>query len=81
MRWFVDHSLWFTLRDVFLAGDPPLAVQLLILNTLFLILNLLRRFAGDLAVRREVARGLVWVALAANLLLIVNVDARILPFI
>lgn len=47
------HAQWEELYVFFATGDPPLAVQLLIVNTLFLVVMLARRIRGAAALRSE----------------------------
>ena len=44
---------WGELYAFFAQGSPPLAIQILILNTIFFMLWIVRRMRGAAALRRE----------------------------
>jgi hypothetical protein len=57
---------WNELYRILSAGNPPLAMQLLVLNTFFFMLFIVRRMRGSSAMRREVAITVQALLLAAN---------------
>jgi hypothetical protein len=46
---------WEELYDFFAQGTPPLAIQLLVINTLFFMVWIVRRLRGAPALRRQTA--------------------------
>jgi len=59
----------------FLAqGLPPLAIQILAVNTIFFILWIVRRMRGAPALRRETSIALQTILILANLAILVQKD-------
>lgn len=64
------RARWDQLYDVLARGDPPMAVRILVLNTLFFILFAIRRSRGVHAMRRETAIRVQGLLIAANALVL-----------
>ena len=59
---------WDEIYAFFAKGDPPLAIQLLIVNTIFLIVMMIRRMRGAAPLRNDtfqIVQGLLIFANAA----------------
>ncbi|MFN0193606.1 MAG: hypothetical protein ACKVP5_16810 [Aestuariivirga sp.] len=57
---------WNEFYRILSAGDPPLALQLLVVNTIFFIYFVVRRMRGATSMRREVATTVQGLMLFAN---------------
>jgi hypothetical protein len=65
---------WQELYEFFSSGRPPLALQLLAINTIFLILFMLKRMRGMPNLRPETARVVQAFLLAANFAIVFQQD-------
>jgi hypothetical protein len=57
---------WDELYRFFAAGNPPLALQLLLINTVFLIFFMIRRWRGKMRMRSQTAYVIQGLLIAAN---------------
>ena len=60
------QAQWNELYAFFAEGDPPLAVQLLVVNTIFFVVFILRRARGARSLRSETAMVVQGLLLFAN---------------
>jgi hypothetical protein len=65
---------WGELHAFFTQGSPPLAMQILILNTMFFILWILRRMRGARALRRETSILVQSILIFANIAILFQKD-------
>lgn len=49
----IANAPWWQMVDFFTKGDPPLIVELMLLNTIFLIVVIIRRAKGLPTMRME----------------------------
>jgi hypothetical protein len=71
--WAAD---WDGLYRLLANGNPPLAVQLLILNTIFLVFYVVRQSAGAHRMRSQTAQVIQALLVVANLAVIFQEDAH-----
>jgi hypothetical protein len=65
---------WEELYDFFAQGSPPLAIQILILNTIFFMLWIVRRMRGAPALRRNTSIIVEAILIIANALILFRRD-------
>jgi len=58
---------WDELYAFLAQGSPPLAVQILVINTIFVMLWIIRRMRGAPALRRETSIAVQAILIIANL--------------
>jgi hypothetical protein len=61
---------WDELYVFFSQGSPPLAIQILIINTIFFMLWIVRRLRGAPALRRETSMVVQAMLIFANTLIV-----------
>jgi hypothetical protein len=49
----IANAPWWQMADFFTKGDPPLIVEMMLLNTIFLIVVIIRRAKGLPTMRME----------------------------
>ena len=64
------QSNWAYLYDFFAEGSPPLAIQILVLNTIFFMLWIVRRMRGARALRRQTSITVQAILIAANCIIL-----------
>jgi hypothetical protein len=69
------NARWGDLYAFFAAGNPPLALQLMMLNTAFLGFMIYRKLSRKYKVRRSTTLALQFFLIAANLVLMFQKDA------
>lgn len=67
---FFQNVPWHQLTDFFANGNPPLAIRILILNTLFLMIFAYRRARGIPTMRDKTAMWAQGFLIAANALIL-----------
>ncbi len=72
----VQDAPWHHIYDFFANGNPPLAVRLLILNTIFFILFAYRRARGIPTMNPKSAMRVQTILIAANALLLFEPEIR-----
>jgi len=73
MSWF-QQSDWDEVYAFFAQGSPPLAIQILIVNTIFFMLWIVRRMRGAPALRRETSIAVQAILVIANLAILFQKD-------
>jgi len=68
------HARWGELYAFFAKGNPPLAVQLLVLNTIFFALWIMRRMRNARAMRSEAANIVQALLIGANTMILFQQD-------
>ena len=66
--------------QAFLQGEPPIIMQILILNTVVLIIWVLRRARGAKSMRAATVNTVQAMLILANCVLLINGDYKILDF-
>jgi hypothetical protein len=69
-----ETAPWHVIYDFFAKGDPPLALQLLALNTVFFVLFIIRRMRGARAMRPSAATTVQALLIFANCLILLQDD-------
>lgn len=67
---FFQNAPWHHLYDYFADGNPPLAVRVLILNTIFLLVYMFRRARGVPMMGQKTALKVQVFLVAANALIL-----------
>ena len=80
MEGFFETSDWIMAREFMLKGEPPLFLQLLILNTVALIIWIFRRARGNKAMRQATVNTVQTMLILANCAVLLNGDYRFLDF-
>jgi hypothetical protein len=70
------EAKWDELAAFFAKGNPPLIVQLLLLNTIIFMFLIVRRMRGAKTLRPETASAIQTLLLAANMFAIFYDDIR-----
>ena len=73
MSWF-QQSDWDEVYAFLAQGSPPLAIQILIINTIFFMLWIVRRMRGVPALRRETSIAVQAILIIANLAILFQKD-------
>ncbi len=68
------HARWGELYAFFSQGNPPLAFQILALNTIFFVLWILRRMRDAPALRAKTANIVQGLLIGANIMIIFQRD-------
>jgi hypothetical protein len=61
---------WGEIYAFFAQGSPPLAIQILIINTIFFMLWIVRRMRGAPALRRETSMIVQAILILANMFIL-----------
>lgn len=64
------NAPWWQLSDFLTRGQPPLAFQLLIINTIFFILFIIRRMRNERALHRSAAIQVQSLLIVSNALIL-----------
>ena len=65
---------FYDLQAILLRGDPPLLTQLMVVNTIFLIVYILRRIRGVRPLRTQTATTIQVMLLFANATIVILGD-------
>jgi hypothetical protein len=68
---------WDELYTFFSQGSPPLAIQILLINTIFFILWIVRRMRGAPALRRGTSIAVQALLILANFAIVLQKDLPI----
>jgi hypothetical protein len=71
---FTDPGIWNEAYRVLALGHPPVMVQLLLFNTVMMILWSMRRARGVWAIRKETAIAIQLILLLGNIAILINPD-------
>jgi hypothetical protein len=63
---------WGEFYAFFAQGSPPLAIQILIINTIFFILWIIRRMRGARALRRQTSIAVQAILIGANTVILLQ---------
>ena len=73
MSW-LQQSDWDEVYAFFAQGSPPLAIQILVVNTIFFMLWIVRRLRGAPALSRETSIVVQAILVIANLAILFQKD-------
>jgi hypothetical protein len=81
MAGFTDPGIWNEAYRVLAIGQPPVIVQILLFNTVMMVMWSLRRARGVWAIRRETAIVIQVILIIGNIAILLNPDPefRTLP--
>jgi hypothetical protein len=68
------HARWSDLYNFFAAGDPPLAQRLLMINTVFLVLFIIRQSRAKYPMRPTTAYAVQAILITANAAIMFHKD-------
>ncbi len=80
MEGFFDSTHWELAREFMLRGEPPLLIQILILNTICLMIWMVRRMRGASAMRYKTANTVQAMLIVANCAVLLNSDYKFFDF-
>ncbi len=73
---FFQSAPWHQVSDFLAEGNPPLAIRILLLNTLFLIIFAYRRARGLPSMREKTALRVQGFLIAANTLILFELEIK-----
>ncbi len=73
---FFQSAPWHQVSDFLAEGNPPLAIRILLLNTLFLIIFAYRRARGLPSMREKTALRVQGFLIAANTLILFEPEIK-----
>jgi hypothetical protein len=69
-----EHGMWLEAYRVLGSGQPPIIFQLLVFNTIMMVIMHLRRKKGLWTIRRETAIAVQAILLIGNIAILLNPD-------